>query len=166
MKSKLKVTFVWTLLIASVGLGAFIAGCSRQPETSGAAAASSEKTLYTCGMHPQVIQDHPGNCPICGMKLEPVRKTAGTAAASSSGITIDPQTIQMMNLQTVEILSGPLRRTIRTVGTIEYNETALAEVTTKFKGWIEKLYVDATGQLVHRGEPLFEIYSPELYSAE
>jgi len=42
----------------------------------------------------------------------------------------------------------------------------LDHVTTKFKGWIEKLNVDATGQLVHRGEPMFEIYSPELYSAE
>ena len=71
-----------------------------------------------------------------------------------------------MNIQTTEVARGPLRRTIRTVGTIDYNETALADVTTKFKGWIEKLDVDATGQLVHRGEPLFEIYSPELYSAE
>jgi Cu(I)/Ag(I) efflux system membrane fusion protein len=52
------------------------------------------------------------------------------------------------------------------VATIDYNETALADVTTKFKGWIEKLYVDATGALVHRGDPLFEIYSPELYSAQ
>ena len=88
------------------------------------------------------------------------------AAANSSTITIDPATIQMMNIQTTEITRGPLRRTIRTVGTIDYNETALADVTTKFKGWIEKLDVDATGQLVHQGEPLFEIYSPELYSAE
>ncbi len=85
---------------------------------------------------------------------------------ASSAIAIDPATIQMMNIQTTEITRGPLRRTIRTVGTIDYNETALADVTTKFKGWIEKLDVDATGQLVHRGEPLFEIYSPELYSAE
>ncbi|HEY5041084.1 MAG TPA: efflux RND transporter periplasmic adaptor subunit, partial [Verrucomicrobiae bacterium] len=161
-----------------------------------------------CGMHPWIIQDHPGNCPICGMKLEPVHKTAGTeasagghkildykstmmpgetspqpgkdsmgmdmvpvyadeaTAANSSIIAIDPATIQLMNIQTTEITRGPLRRTIRTVGTIDYNETALADVTTKFKGWIEKLDVDATGQLVMRGEPLFEIYSPELYSAE
>ena len=55
---------------------------------------------------------------------------------------------------------------MRTVGVIDFNETALADVTTKFKGWIEKLYVDATGQQVHKGEPLFEIYSPELYSAQ
>src|ERR1035437_4209893 len=60
MNSKLKLIFVWTLLVAAVGLNAFIAGCSRQPATSGAPAASSEKTLYTCGMHPWIIQDHPG----------------------------------------------------------------------------------------------------------
>ena len=168
MNSKLKLIFVGTLLVAAIGLGVFIAGCSRPPEKPGATAASSEKTLYTCGMHPWIIQDHPGNCPICGMKLEPVHKTASTSAplAASSAIALDPATIQMMNLQTTEITRGPLRRTIRTVGTIDYNETALADVTTKFKGWIEKLDVDATGQLVHRGEPLFEIYSPELYSAE
>jgi multidrug efflux pump subunit AcrA (membrane-fusion protein)/rubrerythrin len=206
MKPKLKLIFAGTLLVAAIGVGVLIAGCSRQPERPGATAASSERTLYTCGMHPWIIQDHPGNCPICGMKLEPVHKTAGAApadtgkilyykstmkpgetspvpakdsmgmamvpvyenqaAAASSAITIDPATIQMMNLQTTEITRGPLRRVIRTVGTIDYNETALADVTTKFKGWIEKLDVDATGQLVHRGEPLFEIYSPELYSAQ
>ena len=157
---------VWTLLVAAIGLGVFAADNPGKPDTTNTVAASSGKTLYTCGMHPWIIQDHPGNCPICGMKLEPVHKIEGTAEASSSAIAIDPATIQLMNLQTTEIARGPLRRSIRTVGTIDYNETALADVTTKFKGWIEKLDVDATGQLVHRGEPLFEIYSPELYSAE
>ncbi len=117
-------------------------------------------------MHPWIIQDHPGNCPICGMKLEPVRNAANAASASSSAIAIDPATIQLMNIRTTEVTRGPLRRTIRTVGTINYNETALADVTTKFKGWIEELDVDATGELVHRGEPLFSIYSPDLYSAQ
>ena len=169
--------------------------------------AAETKTLYTCGMHPQVIQDHPGNCPICGMKLTPIRKQAGDsppvghkikfykstmnpgetsptpakdsmgmemapvyedagATANSSAIAIDPVTIQNMNLRTTQLMRGPLRKIIRTVGTIEYDETAVAEVTTKFKGWIEKLHADATGKLVHRGEPLFEVYSPELYSAQ
>jgi RND family efflux transporter MFP subunit len=52
------------------------------------------------------------------------------------------------------------------VGTIDYNETALADVTTHFRGWIEKLDVDATGQLVHRGDPLFEVHAPDLYDAQ
>jgi RND family efflux transporter MFP subunit len=208
MNTKLKLILAGALLVATIGLGVFAADNSGKLDAT-AAAASTGKTLYTCGMHPWIIQDHPGNCPICGMKLEPVHKTAGTettasgarkilyykstmmpgetspkpakdsmgmdmvpvyadeaAAANSSAIAIDPATIQLMNIQTTEITNGPLRRTVRTVGTIDYNETALADVTTKFKGWIEKLDVDATGELVHRGEPLFEIYSPELYSAE
>jgi Cu(I)/Ag(I) efflux system membrane fusion protein len=191
----------------------FLAGCARQSNVadtspSGAPSASTNKTLYTCGMHPWIVQDHPGNCPICGMKLEPIHQLADPRAASGKGkilyykstmipgetspvpakdsmgmemvpvyagegavtgsseMTIDPVTIQEMDIRTTPVVRGPLRRTIRTVGTIAYNETALADVTTKFRGWIEKLDVDATGELVHRGEPLFEIYSPELYSAE
>jgi multidrug efflux pump subunit AcrA (membrane-fusion protein)/ribosomal protein S27E len=207
MKSKLKLILAGTLLLAVAGLGVFAADHASNPAATSTVDAASGKTLYTCGMHPWIIQDHPGDCPICGMKLVPVHKTAGpatadtrqilyykstmmpgetspqpakdsmgmdmapvyaaaAAAANSATIAIDPATIQTMNIQTTEIARGPLRRTIRTVGTIDYNETALAEVTTKFKGWIEKLDVDATGELAHRGEPLFEIYSPELYSAE
>ena len=177
--------------------------------------ASHDEQLYTCGMHPQVIQKKPGNCPICGMKLTPIRKQAAasvtstnttSAAASgerkvkyykstmmlgeisqsprkdsmgmdmvpvyedeasdSSTISVDPVTVQNMGIRLGTVTKGPLRRTIRTVGAVDFDETALADVTTKFKGWIEKLYVDATGKQVHKGEPLFEIYSPELYSAQ
>jgi len=161
------------LLIAAVGAGIFIAGCSKGHGNDGAEAAQETKTLYTCGMHPQVVQDHPGNCPICGMKLTPIRKQAGVekhedqaAASQPQTIAIDSVTIQNMGIRTATVTRGPLRRTVRTVGVIDYNETSLGEVTTKFKGWIEKLYVNATGQLVMRGDPLFEIYSPELYSAQ
>ncbi len=150
---------VGNVRIAMTGLDALA-----QPRQQPTPSPRSSKTLYTCGMHPWIIQDHPGDCPICGMKLEPVHNASGVG--TSSAIALDPATIQLMNIQTAEVARGPLRRTIRTVGTIDYNETALADVTTKFKGWIEKLDADATGRLVHRGEPLFDIYSPELYSAE
>ena len=129
-----------------------------------------EEQLYTCGMHPQVIQNKPGNCPICGMKLTPVRKQAGPGPAAtntvSTAITIDPATVQKMDVRTGVVTRGPLRRVVRTVGVIDFDETALAEVSTKFRGWVEKLYVDSTGKQMHRGDPLFEIYSPELYMAQ
>jgi hypothetical protein len=168
--------------------------------------AAKEEQLYTCGMHPQVIQNKPGHCPICGMKLTPIRKQSGSVlaagerkinfykstmnpgeisqtprkdsmgmdmvsvfedeAADSSAIAIDPVTVQNMGIRVGVVTQGPLRRAIRSLGVIDFDETALAEVTTKFRGWIEKLYVDATGKQVHRGEPLFEIYSPELFSAQ
>ncbi len=180
--------------------------------------ASLDEQLYTCGMHPNVIQKKPGDCPICGMKLNPIRKqpaafgvstNAPGAAASNAGgerkikyykstmmlgeisqtprkdsmgmemvpvyedeaadsatISIDPVTMQNMGLRTGAVTKGPLRRTIRTVGAVDFDETALADVTTKFRGWIEKLYVDSTGKQAHQGEQLFEIYSPELVSAQ
>jgi RND family efflux transporter MFP subunit len=71
-----------------------------------------------------------------------------------------------MGLRTALVTRGPLRRKIRTVGAIDFDETSLADVTTKIKGWVETLYVDSTGQQVHKGDPLFEFYSPELYSAQ
>src|ERR1041384_7467918 len=107
--------------------------------------AAENKTLYSCGMHPQVIQDHPGNCPICGMKLTPIRKQGEAAAASTSAIAIDPVTMQNMNLRTAVVTNGPLRRIIRSVGSVDFDETSLVDITTKFRGWIEKLYVDTTG---------------------
>jgi RND family efflux transporter MFP subunit len=193
------------MLAAVVGAGLFLTGCGNDHS---APTAAQEEHLYTCGMHPQVLQNKPGNCPICGMKLTPVRKQAGAkappterkakyykstmnpgetspgptkdsmgmdmvpvyeheaAAAGSSAITIDPVTIQNMDLRTGLVTRGPVRRVVRTVGVIDFDETALAEVSTKFRGWIEKLYVDATGKQMHRGEPLFEIYSPDLYVAQ
>jgi membrane fusion protein, copper/silver efflux system len=196
------VRFVVLLLLVGGGAWFF-------PPRTGSAADDSQtagsETLYTCGMHPQVIRNQPGNCPICGMKLTPIRKEAATTApaprtiqyykstmmpgevrqtpgkdsmgmdmvpvyeergVASNAITIDPVTTQNMNIRTGTVTKGPLRRTIRTVAVIDYDETSLADVTTRFKGWIIKLYVNATGQQVHKGNPLFEIYSPELYSAQ
>jgi len=142
---------------------------------------ANQEQLYTCGMHPQVIQNKPGNCPICGMKLTPIRKQPGVANTGttnradvamvssdkdSSVITVDPETIQKMDIRTDIVKRGPVRRTVRTVGAIDFDETALAEVSTKFRGWVEKLYVDSTGKQMHRGDPLFEIYSPELFLAQ
>ena len=212
---KLSVLLALTFWVAA-SAGLLLTGCGEA--RSPGAGESANKTLYTCGMDPQVIQDKPGNCPICGMTLRPVRKQFATEAgapgsstnvsagerkvlyykssmnpgetspvpakdsmgmdmvpvyasaaagpAAAGLISIDPVTMQDMDLRTASVTKGPLRRTVRTVGVIDYDERALAEVTTKFKGWIEKLYVDTTGQLVMRGEPLFEIYSPELYTAQ
>jgi RND family efflux transporter MFP subunit len=155
--------FLLIQLILAGSLGFLLTGCGHNDAPDRQA---KQEQLYTCGMHPQVVQDHPGNCPICGMKLTPVRKQGDEAASESAAIAIDTVTTQNMGIRTAPITRGPLRRVIRTVGVIDYDETALSEVTTKFKGWVEKMHVNATGQLVMRGEPLFDIYAPELYSAQ
>ena len=116
---------------------------------------------YTCGMHPWVIVPHPGNCPICGMKLVPL-----DPAKFSGEVTIDPVVSQNIGVRVEKVQEGSESGSIRTVGTVTYDETLLGDVNVKVSGWIEKLYVDYLGAPVRRGQPLFELYSPELYAAQ
>jgi Cu(I)/Ag(I) efflux system membrane fusion protein len=124
-------------------------------------AVEAAEQLYTCGMHPQIIKKEPGNCPICGMKLTPIR-----ANGAGASVQIDSATSQRMNLKTGLVTRGPVRREIRAVGSVAFNEAGQRDITTKYEGWIEKLFVDTTWTSVKAGEPLFEIYSPDLYNAQ
>ena len=179
-------------------------------------AGAEGQQLWTCGMHPQIVQDHPGTCPICGMNLVPMRAgakatTAGGSEAApgerkvlfyrnpmnptvtspvpmkdemgmdyvpvyedeakgaASGrptVTIDPAIVQNMNVLTRVVERGDLAREIRTVGYLEYDQQKMVSVTTKYSGWVETVYVNYVGEEVHKGQPLFEIYSPELLQTE
>ena len=123
------------------------------------------KELYTCGMHPNVIQEGPGNCSICGMNLTPMNNETGMDS-DDNAITIDPVTVQNMGVRTTIVAKRNLSQNIRTIGRIDFDETQVGYVQTKFAGWVEKMYVDKTGQTVQKGYPLFEIYSPQLVTAQ
>lgn len=201
------------LCIAVALLIGIVGGTWYGKRAGGASVAPAAKTgqLWTCGMHPGVIQSEPGNCPICGMKLTPMRmdqdgedKPGGPRERSvlywrapmdpnyvsdkpgkspmgmdlvpvyadedetpvGHTIRIDPITIQNMGVRTAALKRGPLVKTIRTVGRVDYDEERVTFINTKFEGWIEKLFVDETGQHVAKGQALFEVYSPQLYSAQ
>ncbi len=116
---------------------------------------------YTCGMHPWVILPRPGDCPICQMKLTPL-----DPAKFTGQVAIDPVVVQSIGVRIEPVVEGPLVRTIRTVGTVEYDETRVRDVNTKISGWIEALHVDFVGAPVEQGQPLFEVYSPALFQAQ
>ena len=186
-------------------------GAGAIASSAGDAASTDEEQWYTCGMHPNVLQRGPGDCPICQMKLTPRKKESdegGDAGGSrerkvlywrapmdpnyisqkpgkspmgmdlvpvyadaedspsAHTIRIDPVTIQNMGIRTMVVKRGPLIKTIRTVGRVDYNEPLVTFVDTKFNGWIESLYADETGRHVEKGERLFDVYSPELYAAQ
>ena len=94
-------------------------------------------------------------------KTEPANPTEETPTVE---IPTDKQ--QLIGVRTVQAAIRPLNRVIRTVGRIEYDERKLATANTKIEGWIEKLHVDYTGRYVKKGEPLAEIYSPELVATQ
>ena len=116
---------------------------------------------YTCGMHPWVILPKPGLCPVCHMDLTPIDPEKFTGE-----ITIDPTTVQSIGVRIERVTKGPLVQTIRTVGTVVYDETRVRDVNIKVSGWIEKLHVDFLGADVEAGEPLLDLYSPALYEAQ
>ncbi|MHC4414985.1 MAG: efflux RND transporter periplasmic adaptor subunit [Planctomycetota bacterium] len=120
-----------------------------------------DAAFYTCGMHPWVILPEPGICPICHMDLTPLDPDKFTGE-----ITIDPVVIQNIGVRIEPVTKGPVVRTIRTVGTVDYDETGVRDVNIKVKGWIEKLYVDYLGAEVETGQPLFDVYSPDLFEAQ
>ncbi|MDY0213245.1 MAG: efflux RND transporter periplasmic adaptor subunit [Desulfuromonadaceae bacterium] len=163
---------------------------------------------YTCGMHPMIITDEPGTCPICGMDLTPLKtRTAGAAekpqgerkikywvapmdptyirdepgkspmgmdlvpvyedeSAGGATISIDPVVQQNMGVRMAPVERRDLHRTVRTVGLVDYAEPQQYSVNAKIDGWIERLYVAQTGQVVRKGDPLLELYSPKLVSAQ
>jgi len=165
--------------------------------------SSEEKQLYTCGMHPEIISDEPGLCPICEMQLVPIKKNNKQTGerkiiywrapmdpneiydapgkskmgmdlvpvyedeSSGSGIvTIDPEVQQNMNIKTAKVEVKQLSSKVTTNGVLATNETSEYIVTTRINGWIEKLYVNYTGQQISKGSKLMDIYSPELVSAQ
>ena len=198
----------------------FMAACSlllacgqeSPPSPAETESASPSAELYSCGMHPNVFQDGPGTCPICGMDLAPVRG-AGTPAAAADPRTfsgerkikywvapMDPTYVSdkpgksPMGMDLVPVYEGAAsrrrcrhdrsgRRTehgrahrpgrrgsifrhVRTIGTLDVAEDEVSVVNLRYSGWVERIYVDATGVQVKAGKVLFDIYSPELVSAQ
>ncbi len=129
------------------------------------APAASDVPLWTCGMHPQVLQDHPGDCPICHMELTPLESEATDASIAGSVVTIDPVVVQNMGVRTARAIEGPLRREVRVAGFVEEAEPLVHDVNLRVSGWIQRLFAHTEGLHVAAGDPLFELYSPELQVA-
>ena len=127
----------------------------------------ANETLYTCSMHPQIKQNEAGSCPICGMDLIPM-----TIIGSESKAT-DPNEIQMSesalalaSIQTIHVKKGIPEKEIQLLGKVKADERNRSELTARFGGRIEKLFINYTGQQVKKGQKLGIIYSPELITAQ
>lgn len=117
---------------------------------------------YQDPMHPWYTSEKPGKAPDCGMDLVPVYE----GESDAKGIKIDPVTVQNIGVRIEDVSSRSLKKVIRTVGKVEADETKIYSINTKIMGWVERLAVDYTGKPVRKGEPLLELYSPELVSTQ
>jgi membrane fusion protein, copper/silver efflux system len=138
-----------------------------------AAAAAKKKLLYQCPMHPSITSDHPGDCPICGMKLvevgdkvEASKQEASPSVAGMAEVTIDPTRQQLIGLRTAVVSKGAISNAWRTVARIQVAPSRVRKTNVKVEGFVERVFVDFVGQSVRRGQPLFSLYSPSLLAAQ
>lgn len=127
-------------------------------------AAKHLNPKYVCPMHPQIIRDEPGNCPICGMKL--VEKLMDPDQSKHPEVALSGAVIQSMGVRTTKVKRGTLWKHIRTVGRVEYDETTLEHVHPRAEGWIEGLSLRAEGEPVKKGQELAQLYAPDILSAQ
>ena len=193
--------------------------------TEGARTGDGQQ-LWTCGMHPQVIQDHPGDCPICHMKLTPLKmdggvsthdhgamtqngpgtlqgpggaerkvkywwdpmlsppyisdkpgkspmgmdlipvyEDEGSTTGSPGQVVIDPAVVQNMGVRIAQVTEGPLNKSVRLVGYLDEAQPNIHEVNLRVSGWVRRLHANTEGMHVEAGDPLFDLYSPELQVA-
>jgi len=145
-----------------------IAACSqdqqvKQPEAN----AKMAVVKYTCPMHPQILEDHPGSCPICGMTL--VKKSG--QASEGAGISLNT-VLQPVNSSVVASVNAinPQQKEIATeisgVGYLDFDSRTFNNIAARFSGRIEKLYIKYAFQEIHKGERIMDIYSPDMVTAQ
>lgn len=143
-------------------------GARGGPEQGAAGAPVPRKVMHQCPMHLQIIQDHPGACPICGMDLVPM-EGEGAPAAGLDGhavVTIDPERQQLIGLRTEPVALGNVSGELRALGRVVADETRVRKVNVKVDGFVERLFVDFVGKPVAKGQALFSFYSPDFVSAQ
>jgi multidrug efflux pump subunit AcrA (membrane-fusion protein) len=139
-----------------------------QPASTQAAPAPKKKTMYRSTMMPNEISEKPGKDSM-GMDMVPFEVEESGAVTEVGGriqVKISPERQQLIGIKTAPVVSQAIHKLIKAVGRVDFAEPKISVMNLKFDGWVEKLYVNATGRAIRKGEPLFDLYSPELVAAQ
>src|SRR5882724_8186032 len=163
MKLKCKIyAFVLPLLLAA-------AACNTGQKDAKQQARPSEEDVYTCSMHPQIREHHPGNCPICGMTLVKMNVAPAVTAANNIRLETLLKPTDEFVVASLPVTTAQQKNTttrVRAYGAIEYDTRAAGTISARISGRIEKMYVRYRYQAVEKGQKIMDIYSPEILTAE
>ncbi|MBG6188132.1 efflux RND transporter periplasmic adaptor subunit [Flavobacterium sp. CAN_S2] len=151
------------IIISSIGLAVYFFAIKSDNHSEN----SHQKEVYTCSMHPQIIRDKPGNCPICGMTL--VKKITESQAEEDNSIDnlLKPtDNFIVGNYQTTTAKDTTLSSEINLPGIVAYDPNSSVNIAARISGRIEKMYVNYKYQKVAKGQKLFDLYSPELLTEQ
>jgi len=159
------------IIVVSIAVLFFAASCTKQNEENQKhEVVQKQKEYWTCSMHPQIHEDHPGSCPICGMdlikKVEEEKPTQSVSKEMSDMLSLSGIKQLLANVSTVKVAEENLDEEVKVYSYLDFAENNRKVISAYFSGRIEKLFVDKTGDYIKKGDPLFEIYSPELVQAQ
>ncbi len=140
------------------------AACKQKPQTI-TITKTQNKFYYTCSMHPQVHEDHDGNCPICGMKLIKVELT-GMGDKMANRITLTATQLQLASIQTDTVRDENIGSDKTLTGLVTADENTSEELSARIVGRIQQLFVRTVGEKISVGQPVYSIYSEDLQEAE
>ena len=151
------------ILISSIGIAVYLFTAKSDNHTE----TGHQNEVYTCSMHPEIIRDEPGNCPICGMTL--VKKVTDNNYVEDSSIDnlIKPtDNFIVGNYHTTTAIDTTLRSEVNLPGIVGYDPNSSVNIAARMSGRIEKIYVNYIYQKVNKGQKLFDLYSPELLTEQ
>lgn len=160
----LSIVFLLGTLVLLSGCGKESAKDEHKNETA------AKKEYYTCTMHPQIRSDKPGLCPICGMEL--IKKVEDETVAPVSDkdmaqmVTLGGNKQVLANVSLYKIKKENLAKEFTTYSYLDFVEQNRKTISARFNGRLEKLFINKTGDHISKGQPLFEIYSPDLVQAQ
>lgn len=138
-------------------------GCKDKKSKNEGHEKTVAKNIYTCSMHPQIVRDALGKCPICGMQL--VEKTDGVGLDTTISIAdvVKPTNESVIsNVKILTVIQTTVSPLITAIGSVEYDTRRFENIAARVGGRIERLYVKYQYQSVHKAEKLYDIYSPDL----
>lgn len=155
-------------LAAGLLLGAGAMALLR-PKPAAPAASGDSKKAYQCPMHPQILQDHPGACPICGMDLVVMEGSSAPQSPGPDGmvtVQIPTERQQLMGLRLAAVEEAAHGAELRLNGRVAVDERRVHKLALRVEGFVEKLHADFLGRPIRKGEPLMELLSPDYLSAQ
>ena len=159
------IIYIGILAIGLILGGLFFGGSSNKEAVHDHDTLGEEDQMWTCSMHPQIMQSEPGDCPICGMELIPAENGADGLLADQFKLT--ENAVALANVQTTVLGDNKVSGSaLKLSGKIVENEKSNVVQVSYFSGRIERLNVSFTGEKVNKGQLLATIYSPELYAAQ
>ncbi|MDB4900749.1 MAG: efflux transporter periplasmic adaptor subunit [Mucilaginibacter sp.] len=144
----------------------FFSACSnpKQPPNT---AQLKDNVRYTCPMHPQIMEDHPGSCPICGMALVKKSGQASEGAGISLNTVLQPVNSSVIsNIDAITPEQKEMPTEISADGYLDFDTRTFNNIASRFSGRIEKLYIKYAFQEIHQGQRIFDIYSPDMVNAQ